>query len=234
MHWLSIRDVHLAANHGCEMCAMFVKELDRGGQHPPQQWDNLAVGVEISFASTSEGFDDRGKDTLGFYTGGDLMFLLEFCVDRGCAIPHLQDAVGGRTIQRESRSAECFALLDTWLRYCYLDHEHGVTDGLPATIPKRLVDITVGQEDDGVRVLHKEQLKSLPTFQSSGSSDQLPFAYLSYTWGDGKRDTSRYREALRNSTHVLSFSDLDGTLRDAVSILRHLKFNYVWVDVLCI
>jgi ankyrin repeat protein len=182
-HWPSLRALHSSAKDGCEMCALFVKELDHGGQYPPREWDDLAIGVEVSFASASEGFDDRGKDTLGFFVGGYLMFLLEFCIDRRCEIPQLRDTLSGRTIQRHSESAECFSLLDEWMNNCHSEHQHGFANEPPATIPKRLVDITSGQEGNGVRVL---------TFQELESSAGLPFAYLSYTWETKERHVERY------------------------------------------
>jgi hypothetical protein len=192
-HWPSLTALRSSASGGCEMCAVFVEELANSGEARPQGWDDLAVSVEVSFAKDSEGFYEQDKDTLEIFVGGELMFLLEFYVDRDCKIPQLTGAVSGRTIEKDSASANCFARLDEWLSSCRLNHKCGKGEqGPPGALPKRLADISDELHSDGVRIYAREQLESLPVFKESEHSGQLPYAYLSYIWGSRERDLRLY------------------------------------------
>ncbi|RYP90002.1 hypothetical protein DL770_003847 [Monosporascus sp. CRB-9-2] len=68
---------------------------------------------------------------------------------------------------------------------------------------------------------------------SSELPDRLPYATLSHCWG-----TKKYLKLLQSNFDKFRVeipqAQLSKTFRDAMTIARHLKINYLWIDSLCI
>lgn len=67
--------------------------------------------------------------------------------------------------------------------------------------------------------------------------DGLPFAVLSYVWGNAeqaKLTTANARELFRPQGLDSVWNQIPSTVRDAMIACEHLGENYLWVDALCI
>jgi hypothetical protein len=91
----------------------------------------------------------------------------------------------------------------------------------------------------GVVDVHNMQLVALPSARLAKKrySRYLPYAALSYVWGD----TSTYRTRLENipllRTHggiEKVLNQLPTVIKDAIDLTRRLGLQYIWIDALCI
>jgi Heterokaryon incompatibility protein (HET) len=89
----------------------------------------------------------------------------------------------------------------------------------PKLLPKRLI---------GVGSAEKE-----PFLVEPGQGSLGLYVALSYCWGKSQPVTLT-REKLETGLPVFPIQQLPATLRDAIMICRELKFQYIWIDALCI
>ncbi|KAH6854019.1 heterokaryon incompatibility protein-domain-containing protein [Chaetomium sp. MPI-CAGE-AT-0009] len=62
----------------------------------------------------------------------------------------------------------------------------------------------------------------------------VPYAALSYCWGDASGTIRTTRGNLASLQNSISIASLPQTIRDAVFVCRKLGVHYLWVDALCI
>lgn len=141
-----------------------------------------------------------------------------------------------RVIQ-ESGSPEALNLVKAWFDQCSAHHD----------CPKgpRLGDVDrsgEGAEHEPIlpsRVLHigtqpSDDIRVITSHGRRGS-----YAALSYCWGSADHPPPKTTDASLNlvqsrTGHVISFSTLPATFRDAITLTRHLGLTYLWIDSLCI
>ncbi|KAK4442856.1 heterokaryon incompatibility protein-domain-containing protein [Podospora aff. communis PSN243] len=118
----------------------------------------------------------------------------------------------------------CFELMERWVSNCDAHHGKCRLSRDTSWLPTRLID--VGDDDDNIRLCLS---RSLP----AGTQ----YISLSHCWG--KTQIIRCLTAnIGQLMHLVPFSSLSNTFRDAIHITRRLgsKLNirHVWIDSLCI
>jgi hypothetical protein len=88
----------------------------------------------------------------------------------------------------------------------------------PKVLPTRLVVV----DDTAVRVCLSENLPR-----------DLQYATLSHCWGSGKYLTLK-RDNIGEFCTQIPLVALSKTIREAIDVVRHMGFSYVWIDTLCI
>jgi hypothetical protein len=107
------------------------------------------------------------------------------------------------------------AIAQNWLDTCLIEHS-SCSQGNTFPLPTRVIDVS--GEDPCLRVL---------------SLTGVPYTILSHCWG-GKSTVTTKKTNLDDHKRRIRYSGLPKTFRDAVSITRKLKINYLWIDSLCI
>ncbi|KAH0562739.1 hypothetical protein GP486_002602 [Trichoglossum hirsutum] len=136
-----------------------------------------------------------------------------------CAGPPdiLRDSrLGGRLLDPEKVSTQ---LLCSWIKIC--EKEDGQTCG---SVNAKNHDMT-----GRILVIDVERLCVVD------APWECRYVALSYCWGD----TPTLKHTLANSTELRTPGGLDNelvplTIRDAMLLIRHLGYWYLWVDALCI
>ena len=107
-----------------------------------------------------------------------------------------------------------------WLHDCLHKHEDCVGE-LSSDLPTRVLDVGDNEAPTTLRLHH------------NSGSERGQYVALSYCWGKAQSvvtTSQNVGEHLRN----LSFDALHQTVRDAVTVTCRLKFQYLWIDALCI
>jgi hypothetical protein len=116
--------------------------------------------------------------------------------------------------------------LENWLRCCCEAHEcKPVQDiGDASFLPERLLH--VGTED--APKLHLVEGHQLPR--------DTTYATLSHCWGDPNlpRPYLLLQENLHAMLQTVKAADLPKTFNEAISVIRRLGVEYIWIDSLCI
>ncbi|KAK2616090.1 hypothetical protein N8I77_002799 [Diaporthe amygdali] len=113
-------------------------------------------------------------------------------------------------------------LVSQWLADCVKRHGSNCSDDDESVLPKHVIEIGDLVQDGTL---------STRIITTNGSRGK--YLTLSYCWGRGPffTMTSDNIDELHDS---LPMAKLPQTIRDAVSLAKHLGFRYLWVDSLCI
>ncbi|KAM3068410.1 hypothetical protein ACMFMF_009225, partial [Clarireedia jacksonii] len=114
-------------------------------------------------------------------------------------------------------------LIKSWIASCLQNHSS--CDILPTTkqLPSRLLDIS--RSPDIITLLETAKL--------STQGDIPPYATLSHCWGSKKFIQTTIFNI--ESYYVnINWANLPSTYRDAISVVRGLSLNYLWIDSICI
>jgi Heterokaryon incompatibility protein (HET) len=106
-----------------------------------------------------------------------------------------------------------------WIQACKTEHSKCGTES-SAQVPAVLIDFGSSQDSEIVRLIESDQ----------GKYDYIT---LSHRWGgaqSGITTTKNFVERLSGFRQ----DQLPLNFRDAISITRHLKYCYLWIDCLCI
>src|SRR3569833_241670 len=112
----------------------------------------------------------------------------------------------------------------SWAKHCEQHHSacsgnfFGSSGGTVA--PRRLIDVGLTGQPD-VRLV-----------RTDGRS--LKYAALSYCWGAKQTGYVTTTETISEITQAVSLALLSQTIQDAVTVVRKLGIQYLWVDALCI
>ena len=230
----SIAKLKQSADSGCGFCRRMVHALHIAGDdefnkhftifhhksHLPKLKIDLAVGKDhdlLSHASTRV-----PSETIVLYTrqrGHQGISLTELRLPPGSLAPRLYLAANP-----EPASDDSFNLAEQWMRACLKEHPR--CNRASSELPDRLLKL--GKEPDlsGLRLYltDKEQ------------ESHIEYAILSYSWGD---DESRWVMTknladLRSYCQGIDARTLPKTLFDFLYVAKRLRFDYVWIDALCI
>jgi hypothetical protein len=122
-----------------------------------------------------------------------------------------------------TRSESSFALARHWLSACLHDHEACQQEcNSVSTIPSRLIDVGSAPHYDTVRLRSRDEFEKKPAYLT-----------LSHCWGgaDILRLLSSNTELFFES---IPTEKLPKNFVDAIEITRHLGYQYLWIDSLCI
>lgn len=106
-----------------------------------------------------------------------------------------------------------------WLQDC--EENHPECKSLGSWFPKRVLDVGT-QGNPRLRLYLHEHSRNNP-----------PYATLSHCWGK-TRTLRLLKSNLLEMIRGISPAELPRTFQDAVTCARHLGFQYLWVDSLCI
>jgi hypothetical protein len=123
----------------------------------------------------------------------------------------------GRQVFANSSSDECIQLAALWIRKCVEGHE-GCLRLDHAPLPTRVIDVGSDRKEPFLYVSKQENSE---------------YIALSHCWG-GMVPITTTLATLEQRQREIRFSELPRTFRDAITITRKLKVQYIWIDSLCI
>jgi len=123
-----------------------------------------------------------------------------------------------RPINPSPDTEETYTLIQSWISNCIRSHCHkNIADS--SFTPSRLLKIV---EMDGKFDL---------TVVQAGT--HAPYVALSYCWG-GNQEHKTTTKSLKENRGVIDYNNLPKSIRDAINITAKLRYNYLWVDSMCI
>ncbi|KAK4455295.1 heterokaryon incompatibility protein-domain-containing protein [Podospora aff. communis PSN243] len=130
--------------------------------------------------------------------------------------------IRSRPINTSPGSAHSLDRVSTWLEKCQEEHQ-GVCSRLTKStfMPSRLVEVLDSAGQSCLR---------LTLAQCIAKSPYIP---LSYCWG-GDQPMKSEKKRVAEFMEGISYEKLPRTLQDAVTVCRHLRVRYLWVDAICI
>ena len=94
------------------------------------------------------------------------------------------------------------------------------------------------------RLLRVRSASEVQLIETSPGMEQMKYVALSYRWGDIETFTSKEMDLvdggksttknLRRRLAPFDASELPATIRDAVTLMRGLSLEYLWIDTVCI
>lgn len=115
-----------------------------------------------------------------------------------------------------------------WLDRCVCEHDTCNEEQNGTFLPSRLIEIyESGGKLEGRLVSTEEPME---TMCRSG------YFALSYCWGTdrGKTVSKTTRDTLSMFQEGIDVATLPKTFRDAMFVVRKMKYHYIWIDSLCI
>ncbi|KAF2125004.1 HET-domain-containing protein [Dothidotthia symphoricarpi CBS 119687] len=258
-HHDSIEDLENSANEGCDFCG-FILECLKGFRDTDRwiadEWEGAGLQVEdslytaakklpfshIKFCITSAELkidstlaDVRAYDRLLVQVGPikdygndydlevddqpefPLIWLrLSIPRDRPLFSGHLR--IGRYQLDEQLESDSNMTIATTWLHECEIMHSGCLSGTLPE-LPTRVIDVGI----DDLEILRIVQPNKL----------RAKYVALSHCWG-GCITPVLSSKMMETFQETLPFSDLPRNFRDAVTIVRRLGIQYLWIDCLCI
>lgn len=227
-----LQEMKKSAGLGCHLCSLLLGamdifvELDEAGGSEPQLDDSMPVLLKLTrledeSAPSLETWD-YGKAlkspaptsikvsihvSVGFLAGGNLTLSLkpDPLVTKMTSLQ-----IGPSTTD----------LVDYWLQDCLDGHKMCDRDNGIRRLPTRVLD--VGSAED------EHQLHLLVTDGAYGR-----YCALSYCWGT-TQSLKTTQATLKQHQEAIPTIQLAKTLQDAITIIRNLGIQYLWVDTLCI
>ena len=142
------------------------------------------------------------------------------------SIQHGQDNyrfTNSREIQRDvptrTNDPSSLALVTKWMRLCTTKHMQCIRKAT-TELPTRVIDVSGARGGSDVRLV-----------ESEGRSGT--YVALSHRWGDGQPLTTTTKN-LHKHKEGIPIASLPQTFRDAVTTLRAVGVQYLWIDSLCI
>lgn len=123
-------------------------------------------------------------------------------------------AVIHRNLEDDPESDYCYSLVQSWLENCVLRHSRCVQSA--TSLPARVLDVTL---TNPVLI--------------DGTAIKARYTILSHCWGARSAVTTTTITEKEGRREIV-FSTLPATFRDAVTITRRLRVQYLWIDSLCI
>lgn len=105
---------------------------------------------------------------------------------------------------------------------------HNCNDTQTKDLPTRLLDLE-GPDPDYIKLIPTEQIS-----QSTGHPKRIPYAALTYCWGDNNNTLQTTPSKLQQHLSAIQIADLPRTLRENIWVVRDLGLRYLWIDALCI
>ncbi|KAH7010212.1 heterokaryon incompatibility protein-domain-containing protein [Ilyonectria destructans] len=205
----SNQEVVEAAKKGCHVFKERLRRLDG----PRQDVKLLEVQPLL--------FQDRALLSFFWYTGDPRYPVSE---EELSLFARAGSPASSYVVNRPLQCKTSFETTKRWLQECENHHRCKRFQNPPGHghMPKRVIFVGSTSAD---------------TIRLEDLNEGVPKRYcaLSYCWGRGmhnKQATTRATLSERQSDVI--FDQLPKTLQDAVDVTRHLGFQYLWVDSLCI
>ncbi|KAI4111358.1 MAG: hypothetical protein LQ339_000557 [Xanthoria mediterranea] len=148
--------------------------------------------------------------------------------EKECAEMPLLDAFGKerRYPADNSDSEQLFEQITEWFKTCVGKHRRCIRERF--ILPSRL--LRTGTDMD----FSSDKVWLSKTRDLRDQTKDIRYLALSYCWG-GAVDMRTLRENVHiREKYGLQVADLPAVIRDAITVARKLKFDYLWVDSLCI
>ncbi|KAN0094277.1 Heterokaryon incompatibility protein (HET) domain containing protein [Hyaloscypha variabilis] len=107
-----------------------------------------------------------------------------------------------------------------WLEDCLYSHASCHPSSEP--LPSRLIDTGPGARIS-LRLVEKAQM-----------SPGICYLTLSHCWGQNQMPIRLLRHNLDSFKQHIPFTELSPVFQDAIKVVKHLGYRYLWVDSLCI
>ena len=125
-----------------------------------------------------------------------------------------------------SDSEQLFDKITEWFKTCVGEHQQCIRE--LSTLPTRLLRTGTNMDFSSDKVWLSK------TRDLRDQTKDIRYLALSYCWGGIVN-----MRTLRENVHIrekygLQVADLPAVIRDAITVARKLKFEYLWVDSLCI
>ncbi|KAH8656244.1 heterokaryon incompatibility protein-domain-containing protein [Tricladium varicosporioides] len=248
VHFQRGSELFESAQH-CPLCAMILEALTQessiAGIHsttkPPQSLDHYPIelapmldplGNAFPHSAASgvhlRGFAVVGKDSTkgscNQITGALRLYTKDETTSK------LKDFILGRQRLQDSSSEAAFDLVRMWLKTCRDGHAEcrGTFSGtivdestLPE-LPTRIVDVGSVEGRQPVRL-----------FESNGAKAR--YIALSHCWGPRERPPlTTNRANIQEHYHSIPWLSIPKTFQDAITAVRQVGLQYIWIDSLCI
>ena len=201
----------------CVLCRLFL-----GPRHFKSQFTELSL-YDCSWQQHLFGCESEGLtaplSVFGFVAARD---------EKECAEMPLirRDGVQVHYPPENSDSEQLFDKIREWIKTCVGEHQQCIRER--PTLPTRL--LRTGTDMD----FSSDKVWLSKTRDLRDQTHEIHYLALSYCWG-GTVSMRTLRENVhsreKNGLHV---ADLPAVIRDAITVARKLKFEYLWVDSLCI
>ncbi|KAH8708508.1 heterokaryon incompatibility protein-domain-containing protein [Phaeosphaeriaceae sp. PMI808] len=118
----------------------------------------------------------------------------------------------------DTRSNESLETARKWIKTC--DKEHlTCMQNVSSAVPRRLLDLKNNQ----VRL-----------YETTSKDQGTRYACLSHCWGSPSKTLRATRSNYHDFTNNIHWDELPCTYQDAVSVVRRLGIDFLWIDSLCI
>lgn len=224
----SVESLKRSADAGCRFCDLLIGQLRKasgfnlGATYHIFVWGTLPAKEDLKVAIgdvdrfTKHISEWKQPQSLAIYTRQKLRTQP---LDAGSPYPNSPTSGALRLLPGLDLECEmAFEQARKWTSECRKHHEE--CRGYRSKLPKRVLDL--GESHD------LSQIKLYLT-----KSENIPYATLSYSWGQAKRLLTR-KENLKHRCQGIPINEFPRTLRDAVYIAKMLGFRYLWIDSLCI
>lgn len=126
------------------------------------------------------------------------------------------------TLASNTGSAQSLDTAASWLKNCLENHNHCSGYTASSFTPTRLLYLGYSNDNWELRIHLPEKRPK-----------DVPYATLSHCWGGAKiLPLLECNEA--SFRKLIPYDKLAQTFKDAAKIARHLVFQYLWIDSLCI
>ncbi|CAF3563773.1 unnamed protein product [Fusarium graminearum] len=207
-----------SASNGCAICAIIADALDDHERNPRTAFQPF----DTEFGPES----DSVKLQPARYWS--LNCIKVSCSELGTEIPlfDVYDSLtssfeDGHQMDNSTGSSSAMIMAKNWIRICQENHtecqELEKKRHRKSILPRRL--LRVGTSEIQPRIVHVQ--------------DTVPYCALSYCWGSKDFFTTT-RDNLVQNMRGIPMESFPAIMRDAISVVRSLEFEYIWIDALCI
>ncbi|KAF2658117.1 HET-domain-containing protein [Lophiostoma macrostomum CBS 122681] len=202
----------ISAKAGCFVCAL----LRDGIVHFGSSIGGLTPGHHIHIWGSD--IDGGGSLEAEIYANGDLKLALEFFLAEkaGSAVCGMKTLP---TVPGDTSSVESLQWASNLLRRCTSGHASCNWAGSPK-LPTRILHIGESGRESRIRLM-------------KGSGIVGRYACLSHCWGTSRAMVTE-KETLQAHQQGMDWDSFPKTFQDAITIVRKLGIQYLWIDSLCI
>ncbi|KAF4629284.1 hypothetical protein G7Y89_g8865 [Cudoniella acicularis] len=210
---------------GCELCTLISQDLKEGMKKVDEKfhYDSIACWGECPqrYVETWYGFCDvcfalRYNTPTGY---GSTSSWVQFFVPRESELA-LRRLISGRPVALQASDESCFELAKKWRDTCLERHGESCSAPIKALLPSRVID--VGPPDGS-----KE-----PRLKETGCASGC-YVALSHCWGTTASFVTN-RQNLEERKRMVRTEEMPKSFSDAVTVVRRLGYQYLWIDSLCI
>ncbi|KAJ4141797.1 hypothetical protein NW768_001015 [Fusarium equiseti] len=130
------------------------------------------------------------------------------------------DQTNDSHVESQGKPAINIEKIRSWLSLCQSSHSACKSANGQFEVPTRLIDTKT--DDNTLDVVLRERIDT-----------PEPYIILSYCWG-GSLPLRTLQNNLSSHKKRIRWSALPLVFRQVISLARHLKIRYVWIDALCI